>query len=91
MEEFEGDFSAIPVTTKSACSCPLMRVRVLPMGSASPKYLRAWSSVRTMELLWENTEEGVPTSRGKEKAWKKDLSTCVIFSLKSFPSVLMVT
>ena len=78
--EFWGEFLAKPVTTKSSNLSLISNSKVLPIGSALPKYFSAISSVITAEFNSLSTVLGFPFIKGKEKTEKKLSSTQEAYS-----------
>src|SRR5438876_5607158 len=75
IDEFCGQFFAIPVTTKDSNFPPLFNNIVLPIASPLPKYFLAISSVITIELGSTNAVLGLPLNKGKVNTKKKLEST----------------
>src|SRR4051812_41061601 len=71
MEEFCGEFFAIPVTTYGSKFSPFLNNMVLPIASADPNCSLAIFSEMTTELGCVKAVVGFPSNNGNVKTEKK--------------------
>ncbi len=84
--EFDGTFLTTPVTWNSNHRVHHSKCIILPIGSSSPKYFFAVSSVRMIKLGSENDFLGLPFTNGNVKISMKEGSTPHTLTWKTLSS-----